>query len=295
MNSAFCRCHPAVNFIFFLGAAVLAMMFVHPLFLLISLAGALTCAVRFKGRSALKTFFFALLPLVAFVVLVNSLFAHYGVTEVFTLWNGNKITLESIAYGAATGTLVVIMMLWFMCYSEAVTEDKFMHVFGKKMPNLSLLILMVLRFVPLYTNQLRDVLSVRESAGLNSENGRLSKIKNATAAMFGVITWALEHSIETADSMKSRGYGLKGRTSYSRFTVAPSDVVLIISEIIAILIVVAVKISGEIQAVYNPEIQISGVSPVLIFSAIIYTLFCFLPVIFDLEEEIRWNRLYAKI
>ena len=30
-----------------------------------------------------------------------------------------------------------------------------------------------------------------------------------------MITWALENAIETADSMKSRGYGLKGRTAFS--------------------------------------------------------------------------------
>ena len=30
-------------------------------------------------------------------------------------------------------------------------------------------------------------------------------------------TWSLENAIETADSMKSRGYGLPGRTAFSIF------------------------------------------------------------------------------
>ena len=30
-----------------------------------------------------------------------------------------------------------------------------------------------------------------------------------------MLTWSLENAIETADSMKSRGYGLPGRTAFS--------------------------------------------------------------------------------
>ncbi len=30
-----------------------------------------------------------------------------------------------------------------------------------------------------------------------------------------MVTWSLENAIETADSMRARGYGLPGRTSFS--------------------------------------------------------------------------------
>ena len=32
-----------------------------------------------------------------------------------------------------------------------------------------------------------------------------------------MVTWALENAIETADSIKSRGYGLPGRSSFSLY------------------------------------------------------------------------------
>ncbi len=293
MKSTFCRCHPAVNFIFFGGVIVFAMLLNHPLFLGISMLSSFAYAVKLKGKPMLKTFFLFLLPLHVGVVAINALTAHYGVTKLCTLWDGNSLTLESIVYGAVTGALVVITIMWFMCWNEVVTEDKFMHLFGKKMPHLALLVLMVLRFVPLYINQLKEVMDARKNAGLESE-GKFAKIKNACHAVSGVVTWALEHSIETADSMKSRGYGLRGRTSYSRFTLSPADIAMIAVMIISIAVIAAGKIFGSTDASYNPAIQVSGATPQLIFTAVFYAFYCFLPIIFDIEEEIRWNRLYAK-
>lgn len=38
-----------------------------------------------------------------------------------------------------------------------------------------------------------------------------------------MVTWALENAIETADSMKSRGYGLRGRTAFSIYRMEDRD------------------------------------------------------------------------
>lgn len=290
---AFARCHPAVNFIFFVSAAVFAMLFNHPLFIGVSLVSALAYSIRLKGKEAAKFFFVFLLPLLVFVTVLNSLTAHYGVTTLYTFKSGNNLTLESIVYGAVTGALVVTMILWFMCYNEVVTEDKFMHVFGKRMPHLALLILMVLRFVPLYTKQFKEVLAARKNMGIIS-NKKIDKIKDICQAVSGVVTWALEHSLETADSMKSRGYGLKGRTSYSRFVMSPTDKIIVLLMLVCIAVTAAGKLSGAADALYNPIIEVSGMSPMMAVSAAAYALFCFTPLIYDAEEAIRWNRLYAK-
>ncbi len=293
--SAFSRSHPAVNIMFFILVVVFAMLINHPVFIAISLLASLAYSVKLKGRSALKTFFTALLPLLLFVTALNAFSSHYGVTTLYTFSNGNNLTLEAIAYGAATGALVVNMMLWFICYNEVVTEDKFMHIFGKRFPHIALLILMVLRFVPLYSRQLKKVISSRKAAGISEGEGKIALIKNSLSAVSGVITWALEHSIETGDSMKSRGYGLKGRTSYSRFTFSPSDGALT-GFIFAFSIIVAIgKFGGFADAIYNPAIEFSNFSLMMIISAVCYALLCFMPLIFEVTQVIKWNRLYAKI
>ena len=57
--------------------------------------------------------------------------------------------------------------------------------------------------------------------GMDVSNGKwFKKIRYALNMVSILVTWALENAIETADSMKSRGYGLRGRTAFSiyRFT-----------------------------------------------------------------------------
>ena len=39
--------------------------------------------------------------------------------------------------------------------------------------------------------------------------------KTAITILSIMLTWSLENALETADSMKSRGYGLPGRTAFS--------------------------------------------------------------------------------
>ncbi len=279
---------------FFAAAAIFAMMFDHPVFIGISFSAALAYAVKLKGKAALKMFFCALLPLLIFVVLINTIFAGYGVTVLYTFASGKRITLESAVCGGVTGSLVVTMLLWFACFNEVVTEDKFMYAFGGRMPNTALMLLMVFRFVPLYKRQLSETLSARRAAGLAQSSGRAAELKNACAAVSGVITRALENAIETADSMKSRGYGSGRRTSYSRFTFSPADAVMIIEILVLSAVIAAGKLSGFAEASYNPIIEIGGFSAMLAVSAAAYAIFCFFPIIYDFAEDIRWNRLYAK-
>lgn len=279
---------------FFAAAAIFAMMFDHPVFIGISFSAALAYAVKLKGKAALKMFFCALLPLLIFVVLINTIFAGYGVTVLYTFASGKRITLESAVCGGVTGSLVVTMLLWFACFNEVVTEDKFMYAFGGRMPNTALMLLMVFKFVPLYKRQLSETLSARRAAGLAQSSGRAAELKNACAAVSGVITRALENAIETADSMKSRGYGSGRRTSYSRFTFSPADAVMIIEILVLSAVIAAGKLSGFAEASYNPIIEIGGFSAMLAVSAAAYAIFCFFPIIYDFAEDIRWNRLYAK-
>lgn len=287
MKTAFDRCHPAVNFIFFAAIAVLEMLFLHPLFLAVSLCGALSFNIFLKGKKAVKMFFCFYFPLFIFVIILNTLVAHYGVTTLLTLQSGNRITLEAIAYGAVTGAVAVTMMLWFSCYGEVVTEDKFLHLFGKRMPHLALLIMMVLRFVPLYSKRLRETYSARKAAGVaEGKDGFFDKIRIAVSSVSGVVTWALEHSVETADSMKSRGYGLKGRTSYSRFVFSGTDGIWLASILLLFVLVLAAKLGGMCGASYNPVIVIDPVSPLSTVAAVAYAFLCFIPLISELTEII---------
>ena len=84
---------------------------------------------------------------------------------------------------------------------------------------MSLIISMTLRFVPKFASQLKVVTNAQRCMGRDVSNGSIIKrAKNGLNILSIMTTWSLENAIETADSMKSRGYGIPGRTAFSIFT-----------------------------------------------------------------------------
>ena len=97
-----------------------------------------------------------------------------------------------------------------------MTSDKFVYLFGRLIPALSLVLSMALRFVPKFQAQFHVVSEAQRCIGRDvSDGGVIRRIRNAVTIFSIMLTWSLENAIETADSMKSRGYGLPGRTAFS--------------------------------------------------------------------------------
>lgn len=290
MKGAFARRHPAVNILFFTLAALPAVLCSHPAVLVISTLAAAAYSVKLCGgikRAA------AMLVLPAVLTsLINGAFNHYGVTTLYIFSNGNRLTLEALVYGAAAGTAIAAMLLWFTCWNEVVTEDKFMCIFGKIAPHTALLVLMVLRFVPLYAERLGETARTL-SAG--EEKGRLHKVRTACKAASGVLTWALEKSIETADSMRARGYGGGKRKSYSRFRFTVRDGVLMTLILLCMAAFIVGMTASGLSASYNPIISVAV--PTLAGTAALtaYGILCFMPLFYDAVQEIKWNKSFSKI
>lgn len=292
----FKACHPTVNILFYISVAIFGVLFKHPVCIAVSLCSSFACYVRLQGKSAVKTFCLFLLPMLLFVTIINSLFAHYGVTPLLTLPDGNSLTLESIVYGFVLAVSVVSVIMWMFCYNEVVTADKFMHVFGKKLPAVALVVSMALRFVPMYKNQFNIIAQAQKGLGLDYKSGSLLvRIKNTGKILSILLSWALENAIETADSMRARGYGLKGRKTYSRFRWSLNDIILCIFILMSDLILALSAIKETFFAQYNPYIQIKGFDFFGNFAIVIYIVLSFLPLVIDLKEEVRWHRLKSKI
>ncbi len=285
MRSAFAKSHPALNFLFFGSVIAFGMVFFHPAFLGISFVAALLYSIRLRGRGTLRLFRF-LLPTLLFVVFLGAAFNHYGVTTLFVLENGNRVTLESIVHGFATGGMVLTVFLWFTCYDAVVTTDKFLHVFGRMFPTGALLVSMTLRFIPLLSRRMHRILQAQKGVG----NGSGGRLRSGLHALSILVTWSLEDAVDVSDSMKSRGYGLRGRTSYTRYFWTHRDVILFAAVLfLDVLTVVGVAV-GQTRAMYNPYISLPAVTPLSYVLYAGYGLLCFMPLTLDLAEEQKWNR-----
>ncbi|MEA4965724.1 MAG: energy-coupling factor transporter transmembrane component T [Oscillospiraceae bacterium] len=295
-HDAFSSFHPLVGFLYFLLVLLLSMFFFNPVCLVVSLFSAVTYAIYLGGTKTARFQLRVLLPLMLLTAVLNPVFNHEGATILTYLPNGNPLTLEAIAYGAAASVMLAAVVTWFFCLNQVMTSDKFIYLFGRIIPALSLLLSMTLRFVPRFSAQMKAVAAARRAA-CPAQEGRnlLQKAKQGLAVFSITVTWALENSIETADSMKCRGYGLSGRTAYSIYRLTPRDLVALAVLFAAGAYVVLGSALGGISFQYYPVLsgRLTGAYSISIFFC--YLLLCLLPMLINVCEDLKWNSLTSAI
>lgn len=288
--------HPIVNFTYFLIVTLFSCFFMHPVCLAVSLMCGFIYSVILKGKKAIRTNITYMLPVMIATALINPLFNHEGITIIEYLPSGNPLTGESVIYGIAAAAMIVSVMCWFSCYNEVMTSDKFIYIFGRIIPSLSLILSMTLRFVPRFAAQLKAVANAQKCMGRDVSSGNIIKRAKCGLSILSVMTtWALENAIETADSMKSRGYGHSGRTSFSIFTFDGRDKKALAIISLLGLYTVAGKLSGAMYFRYFPSSESAGFSfyGLSVFAA--YFLLCIFPVTVEIKEAVKWNVIKSKI
>ena len=293
---SFSSIHPIVSFTYFTVAIMFSMFFMHPLFQMIAFVSAFSYSVMLKGKKGLKFNILYLLPMLLFMALLNPAFNHQGVTILFYLKSGNPITLESMLYGVSAALMFITVILWFSCYNAVMTSDKFIYLFGKIIPSLSLILSMVLRFVPRYIEQIKAISNAQKCIGRDISQGNIiQKAKNGIKILSIMMTWALENAIETADSMKSRGYGLRGRTSFSNFGFNTRDKMMFFTMLSLIAIVLIGAMMGQNTIRFFPSIRFAEFTVLSFFVNIAYFILCMLPVIMNVQEAVKWKHIESKI
>lgn len=288
--------HPIVSFAYFGCAIAFSMVFMHPFCLAASLVCAFTASALIKGGKAVKANLMYMLPVMLLTALVNPLFNHAGKTILCYLPGGNPLTLESVEYGLAAAAMLVGVLCWFSCFNAVMTSDKLVYLFGKALPSLSLILSMTLRFVPRYAAQSKTVVRAQKCLGRDPSSGSLvERAKHGLAILSGLTTWALESAVDTADSMKSRGYGLPGRTAFSIFRFDRRDKAALACILILGTYIVFGGLRGALDFHYFPAVggaerSIFGVS---VFAA--YLALCALPIILELWEARRWKAIESNI
>lgn len=135
-KDAFSGYHLAINFLYFALVLLFSMCLMHPMYLAISLTGALAYDIHLKGRKAVRFAVMGLLP-------------------------------------------------------------------------------MALRFIPKFKAQMQTVSEAQACIGRDTKNGSVfRRVGNAVKIFSIMVTWSLENAIETADSMRSRGWFSAGRISF---------------------------------------------------------------------------------
>lgn len=279
--------HPIVNLMYFICTIGYALAFTNPVCLGISFIMAFTYSVMLRGGEGARTNIKYMIPLVLLTALLNPAFSHQGSTILAYLPSGNPLTLESLVYGIAAAFTLVTVICWFSCFNTVMTSDKMVYLFGKAAPVLSMILSMTLRFIPDITAQFKKVYNAQKAMGYTVNGKYFVRIRTGCHVLSAVVTWALEKALITADSMRSRGYGLPGRTAYSLFRFRKSDIRAMLYILVCGGYVLAGKTGGYIDFSFYPRIKgnVAGYMTVSVY--IVYVLLLCLPIYVQIRDNRR--------
>ena len=284
--------HTIVIFIYFLAVIGFSMFFLHPVCIGLSLVCGFIYAWVLGGGKAIKTNLMISLPMILICGVINTAFNHAGVSTIAYFPDGNALTVESMVYGFLTGGMIASVISWFSCYNKVMTEDKFIYLFGRISPSLALVVSMTLRFVPQYRDEFKKVVNAQRCIGKDVRKGSvLTRIKTATEIMSIMITWSLERSVTTSDSMRARGYGLPKRTAFSIFRFKKRDLFALLYMAALGTYIVFGALSGAVAFECFPYIRMNN--EISVFTA--YLLLLIFPVIIEVKEGWKWKLLKRKI
>lgn len=290
----FQKLHPLSAFIYFLIVILIAMLTMNPIIITICYVSGICFYGMLVGIRKLLNSLKYNIPLLLMLALTNPLFVHKGETILFFL-NDNPVTLESILYGIFASMMIMSIYYWFCCYSEIMSSDKFIYLFGKVSPKLSLLLSMSLSFIPKLKKRYKEIYNAQKALGIFISKSYVDKIRTVFRILAILLTSSLENAIETSDSMKARGYGLKGRTSYTIYSFNISDIIFLIFSLFVGIGIILFIILGYSTFNYYPTISTFDFSPIVIIMYLLIVIKTGISILLEVKENLLWRYLKSKI
>lgn len=286
--------HPIVLFSYFAAVISLTMFFVHPVYLCITLLLAVALNFSFKRGSFFKEWKLYV-PLFFLMAIINPLISHNGELVLFYL-NGNAVTVEAIVYGVAIAMMLVAVMLWFSCYNEVMTSDKFLYLFSKISPALALTVSISMRLVPRFTHQLGQIARAQKTIGMDYRTGSLThRIKCIARILSVLITWALDNAIDTADSMKARGYGIGRRSTFSIFVLEGRDVRMLAVMGVLVAMNIVAGLYGATTFYFYPTFSSVQLDMLSVGFYCSYFVLLAIPLVVEARESLKWRSLKSSV
>ena len=200
----FDRLHPITAFVYFMLILLVAMLTMNPVIITICyLASVVFCGMLIGIRKLLSSLAYNI-PIMLMIALTNPMFVHKGETILFFL-NDNPVTKEAIVYGTFASMMIMSVFYLCRCYTEIMTSDKFIYLFGRVIPKLSLVLSMILAFIPKLKRKYKEIDEAQKALGIYATESYVDKIRSKIRVLSILLTNSLETSVDTADSMRARG------------------------------------------------------------------------------------------
>ena len=174
--------HPGVYLLYYFIMVLFAFIFSDPYFVVTFLV-LLLVLIALQGVShELKNIMRLFIPLSILIMILNPLLNRTGAHKIY-LWSGFFITYEAIAYGILMSLALLIVILVFSSYNRSVSYQEMLYIFSKKLPIISMIIVMALRFIPLINSRAIEVQKLNNLKNNGIEMERDSDESNDSEAL----------------------------------------------------------------------------------------------------------------
>lgn len=289
MEDGFRGYHPFVQFTYYMATSFLAIYLKHPFFLAVMCLLVIGVNLINDGGKALKRWIPIYVLMGSIIVLLNPFLVSRG-TNILFYFRGKQVTLEAFTYGIVMALSIITIMMMFVSFNLILNGNRFLFLFGRILPRTAFLLMLAIRFVPLLRERLTEINAVQRIKGLSVKHGTIrQRAKSGMAQMQILLTWSMEEAIQTADSMKARGYGSGKKTSYMPYHMDKRDWGWLAVLLCLFAVCIAGGSLGYGKIIIYPELgtlQLYMLDWVLLAAMILLASF---PIISEGREYIRWK------
>lgn len=289
MENGFRGYHPFIIFFYYICVGSLAMFFKHPLFLLTAVFLLIALNLMHDRGQALRKWAPALFTMSALIIILNPFLNSRG-SHILFYFRGKQVTLEATIYGVVMSLSIVAVLIMFVSFNDILNGNKLLFVFARILPRTAFLIMLTVRFVPLLKRRLDEIYAVQRVRGMTLHAGTIrERMRSGMLMLHILLTWSLEEAIQTADSMKARGYGIGHRVSYVPYRMEKRDWFWLSALIILYVVCLTGGFLGYGKIVIYPQL---GTLHLFIFDWITFgsmvILYSF-PLLVEGREQLRWK------
>jgi len=203
--------HPLAWLIWALAAAASALILRNPLYLTLLLLAVWANYAAVEHAATQGQSWRTLLKVGALIwaltIPFNALMLHQGEIVLFRLpahWPliGGKVTLEAVAVGFVSGYSLWVLLGVFAVFNLAVDASQLLRYTPNFLEQAGVIIAIALTFIPQMIASLQEI---REAQRIRGHSFR--RWRDQLPLVMPLLTTALEHAIQLAESMEARGFG----------------------------------------------------------------------------------------
>lgn len=287
--------HPFVLFLYYLLVITGLMLYQHPIYLFIAIMLIILFNYLLDHGRQLKKWYWPIALMSLFILIFTPIFNRRGNHILFYLFD-NPVMLEAIIQGLMIALAIASILAIFVTFNIVLPADKFLFLFSKLVPQWALLIMLSMRFVPLLQRKVKNMEDIQTVKGLSLKQGSIrQRAKNGMQLIQMLLTGSLEDSIQTADSMTARGYGLQKRSNYQAYEMKRRDwlALFYLISLSTILLfgwqmnLAELQLLSELGPIWEGNLQTALL--------IIWTLLIGFPIVAEGKEVIKWKFYQQKI